>query len=136
MACLSALGRYGDCLRLVSDWLTERPSSDLYVLRARLHRQLGRPAACYHDSHAALRLAPASPAATALLSQLEAGSDFARQEAVEHALAGRLPLALAKITAALELRPREPRHYLLRCSFHSLHCCQQQQQQQYRLIPN
>ncbi|KAG7264157.1 hypothetical protein CRUP_001668 [Coryphaenoides rupestris] len=114
VACLSALGRYRDCLRLVSDWLTVRPSSDLYILRARLHRQLGQPAACYHDSHAALRLAPASPAATALLSQLEAGSDFARQEAVEHALAGQLPLALTKITSALELHPREPRHYLLR----------------------
>ncbi|KAK0156497.1 Tetratricopeptide repeat protein 16 [Merluccius polli] len=114
VACLSVLGRYRDCLRMVSDWLAERPSSDLYILRARLHWQLGQLAACYYDNRAALLLEPASPAATALLSQLEAGSDLARQEAVEHALAGRLPMALAKITSALDLHPREPRHYLLR----------------------
>ncbi|CAL8344393.1 unnamed protein product [Lota lota] len=114
VACLSALGRYTDCLRLVSDWLAEHPSSDLYILRARLYWQLDQPAACYHDNRAALLLEPLSPLATALLSQLEAESDLARQKAVEHMLAGRLTTALAKITSALDLHPREPRHYLLR----------------------
>ncbi|KAJ3603676.1 hypothetical protein NHX12_028420 [Muraenolepis orangiensis] len=118
LACLSALGRYRDCLRLVSYWLAERPSSDLYVLRARLYKRLGRPAACYHDNRTALLLEPASPVATALRSQLRAGSDIARQEAVDHALAGRLPRALAKITSALTLCPQEPRHYLLRGILH------------------
>jgi hypothetical protein len=55
-----------------------------------------------------------SAPATTLLSQLEAGSDLARQKAVEHILGGRLTIALAKITSALDLHPREPRHYLLR----------------------
>ncbi|XP_059921996.1 tetratricopeptide repeat protein 16 [Gadus macrocephalus] len=114
VACLSALGRYTECLRLVSGWLADRPSSDLYVLRARLYWQLDQPAACYHDNHAALLLEPLSAPATTLLSQLEAGSDLARQKAVEHILGGRLTIALAKITSALDLHPREPRHYLLR----------------------
>ena len=114
MACLSVLGRYSECVGLVSGWLAHRPSSDLYVLRARLYRQLDRPASCYHDNHAALLLEPLSAPATVLRAQLEAGSDLARQKAVEHMLAGRLSTALAKITSALDLHPREPRHYLLR----------------------
>ncbi|XP_078459238.1 tetratricopeptide repeat protein 16 [Lampetra planeri] len=40
VACLAALGRYGDCLELVDRWLlAETDNADLYVLRARLHHR-------------------------------------------------------------------------------------------------
>lgn len=43
LACLTALGRYSECLRLVSNWLeTDGQSADLLILRARLHHQLNQ----------------------------------------------------------------------------------------------
>lgn len=43
LACLSAVGQHSDCLKLVNDWmLTDGPTSDLYVLRARLHKLLNQ----------------------------------------------------------------------------------------------
>uniref|UniRef100_A0A671RJB3 Uncharacterized protein n=1 Tax=Sinocyclocheilus anshuiensis TaxID=1608454 RepID=A0A671RJB3_9TELE len=46
LACLTALGRYSDCLRLVNNWLeTDGQSADLFTLRARLHHQLNQRAA-------------------------------------------------------------------------------------------
>ncbi|KAF5906644.1 tetratricopeptide repeat protein 16, partial [Clarias magur] len=40
LACLTALGRYSDAIRLVTNCLeSDTPSSDLYTLRARLHHQ-------------------------------------------------------------------------------------------------
>lgn len=43
LACLSAVGQHSDCLKLVNSWmLTDGPTSDLYVLRARLHKLLNQ----------------------------------------------------------------------------------------------
>ncbi len=39
LACLTAAGLHSDCLKLVNDWMvSDGPSSDLYILRARLHK--------------------------------------------------------------------------------------------------
>lgn len=43
LACLTVLGRYGDAIRLVTNWLeSDTPSADLFTLRARLHHQLNQ----------------------------------------------------------------------------------------------
>lgn len=43
LACLTALGRYSDSMRLVTNWLeSDTPSADLFTLRARLHHQLNQ----------------------------------------------------------------------------------------------
>uniref|UniRef100_UPI003AAEF017 tetratricopeptide repeat protein 16 n=1 Tax=Centroberyx gerrardi TaxID=166262 RepID=UPI003AAEF017 len=114
LACLTALGRYSDSLKLLDDWMaSDRPAADLYTLRARLHQQLNQMSRCYGDVRSALALSPACPAAGGLLARLEQASERARQEAVARALTGQLPRALAKINTALELRPQDT-HYLFR----------------------
>lgn len=43
LACLTAAGHYSDCLKLVNDWmLTDGPTSDLHILRARLYKLLNQ----------------------------------------------------------------------------------------------
>lgn len=43
LACLTAAGHHSDCLKLVNDWMvTDGPTSDLYILRARLHKLLNQ----------------------------------------------------------------------------------------------
>lgn len=43
LACLAAAGRHADCLKLLNDWMAcEGPTSDLYILRARLHKNLNK----------------------------------------------------------------------------------------------
>ncbi|XP_041756647.1 tetratricopeptide repeat protein 16 isoform X2 [Coregonus clupeaformis] len=115
LACLTALGRYTDCLRLVSNWLeADSQTADLFTLRARLHKQLSQVKMCYHDLRSALALSPSCPEAGALLDQLEEASERARQQAVSRALAGELTEALTKINMALEHCPETGQHYLFR----------------------
>ncbi|KAM4615818.1 tetratricopeptide repeat protein 16-like [Polymixia lowei] len=115
LVCLSALGRYSDCLKLVTDWLvSHRPEGDLYILRARLYKHLNQVTLCYYDVKSALALNPACPEAGALMAQLEESSERAREEASSRVLAGQLSQALSQINTALEHCPQDPRHYLLR----------------------
>ncbi|XP_058230352.1 uncharacterized protein LOC131343021 isoform X2 [Hemibagrus wyckioides] len=118
LACLTALGRYSDAMRLVTNWLeSETPSADLFTLRARLHHQLRQPMLCYYDLKSALKLNPSCPEARALLEMMEQGAERARQQAVTKAVEGELSDALAKITTALELNPENAQHYLFRVQY-------------------
>uniref|UniRef100_A0A3Q4HRF7 Tetratricopeptide repeat protein 16-like n=1 Tax=Neolamprologus brichardi TaxID=32507 RepID=A0A3Q4HRF7_NEOBR len=118
LACLTALGRHTDCLKLVNDWMeSEGPTSDLYILRARLHKELNKvasltPLFCYHDVQLALALNPTCPVAGALQLQLREASERARQRAVDKALCGELPEALCMINIALANSPEDGRLYL------------------------
>ncbi|XP_047446944.1 tetratricopeptide repeat protein 16 [Mugil cephalus] len=115
LACLSAVGRLPDCLKLVNDWMaSEGPTADLYVLRARLHRQLNEMPRCYQDVKMALELNQACAEAGALLLQLHEASEQARLKAVDRALRGQLIEALCLINVALENSPRDGRLYLFR----------------------
>uniref|UniRef100_A0A672LXM5 Tetratricopeptide repeat domain 16 n=1 Tax=Sinocyclocheilus grahami TaxID=75366 RepID=A0A672LXM5_SINGR len=115
LACLTALGRYSDCLRLVNNWLeTDGQSADLFTLRARLHHQLNQMTLCYHDLRSALRLKPCCPEAQALLKKLKEAADDSHQAAVDKALKGELSDALGKINTALEYNPNKAQYYLFR----------------------
>ncbi|XP_060926970.1 tetratricopeptide repeat protein 16 [Limanda limanda] len=119
LACLAAAGRHGNCLKLVNDWMTsDGPTSDLYVLRARLHRRLQQTSQCHRDVRSALALNPTCPEASALLLQLQDAGERARLQAVERALGGRLPEAVCRINAALENCPRDARLHLFRGILH------------------
>uniref|UniRef100_A0A3Q2WBE0 Uncharacterized protein n=1 Tax=Haplochromis burtoni TaxID=8153 RepID=A0A3Q2WBE0_HAPBU len=116
LACLTALGRHTDCLKLVNDWMaSEGPTSDLYILRARLHKELNKTSVCYHDVQLALALNPTCPVAGALQLQLREASEQARQRAVDKALCGELPEALCMINIALANSPEDGGLYLFRC---------------------
>ncbi|XP_017307971.1 tetratricopeptide repeat protein 16 [Ictalurus punctatus] len=115
LACLTVLGRYGDAIRLVTNWLeSDTPSADLFTLRARLHHQLNQPMLCYYDLKAALRLNPSCPEARALLEMMEQGAECSHQQAVNKAVEGALSDALGKITTALELNPENAQYYIFR----------------------
>ncbi|XP_038559764.1 tetratricopeptide repeat protein 16-like isoform X4 [Micropterus salmoides] len=115
LACLTATGHHTECLKLVNDWMvSDRPSSDLYMLRARLHKLLNQTSQCYQNVKLALALNPACPAAGALLLQLQVASEQARQKAVDRALIGQLPEALCMINVAMENSPQDGRLYLFR----------------------
>lgn len=115
LACLSALGRYSDCLRSVSNWLeTDSQSADLLILRARIHHQLNQMTLCYHDLRSALRLKPCCPVAHALLKRLKEAAENAHQAAVDKALKGELSDALRKINSALKYNPSKAQYYLFR----------------------
>ncbi|XP_022623848.1 tetratricopeptide repeat protein 16 [Seriola dumerili] len=135
LACLTAAGHLTDCLQLVNDWMvSDGPTSDLYILRARLHQQLHQVTAagtshllqtpptsrrytvsqCYRDVTSALALNPSCPAAGALLQQLQRAGEQARQKSVDRAVSGELPEALCMINIALENCPRDARLYLFR----------------------
>ncbi|XP_025752650.1 tetratricopeptide repeat protein 16 isoform X8 [Oreochromis niloticus] len=115
LACLTASGHHTDCLKLVNDWMaSEGPTSDLYILRARLHKELNKTSVCYHDVRLALALNPTCPMAGALQLQLREASEQARQRAVDKALCGELPEALCMINIALANSPEDARLYLFR----------------------
>ncbi|XP_042612670.1 tetratricopeptide repeat protein 16 isoform X1 [Cyprinus carpio] len=115
LACLTALGRYSDCLQLVNNWLkTDGQSADLFTLRARLHHQLNQMTLCYHDLRSALRLKPCCPEAQALLKRLKEAAKDSHQAAVDKALKGELSDALGKINTALEYNPNKAQYYLFR----------------------
>ncbi|XP_056313142.1 tetratricopeptide repeat protein 16 [Danio aesculapii] len=115
LACLSALGRYFDCLRLVNNWLeTDGLSADLFTLRARLHHQLNQMNLCYHDLKSALRMKPCCPEALALLERLKEAAEETHQAAVDKALKGELSDSLGKINSAMEFIPNKAQYYLFR----------------------
>ncbi|XP_029915577.1 tetratricopeptide repeat protein 16-like [Myripristis murdjan] len=116
LACLSAMGCYSECVKLLNDWIAswDSPNADLYTMRARLHQQLHQMVLCYHDVKSALALNPVCPQASALLLQLQERAEKARQEAVNRALSGRLPDALTKINTALQHCPQDGHLYLFR----------------------
>ncbi|XP_078107627.1 tetratricopeptide repeat protein 16-like isoform X2 [Sander vitreus] len=115
LACLTAAGHHTDSLKLVNSWmLSDGPSSDHYILRARLHKLLNQTSQCYQDVKSALVLNPTCPAAGAMLLQLQKASEQARQAAVDRALAGKLPEAFCMINIALENCPQDARLYLFR----------------------
>nr|XP_032814584.1 tetratricopeptide repeat protein 16 isoform X1 [Petromyzon marinus]XP_032814585.1 tetratricopeptide repeat protein 16 isoform X1 [Petromyzon marinus]XP_032814586.1 tetratricopeptide repeat protein 16 isoform X1 [Petromyzon marinus]XP_032814587.1 tetratricopeptide repeat protein 16 isoform X1 [Petromyzon marinus]XP_032814588.1 tetratricopeptide repeat protein 16 isoform X1 [Petromyzon marinus] len=117
VACLAALGRYGDCLELVDRWLlAETDNADLYVLRARLHHRFNNPSRCHEDAREAARLAPGRAEAEALLESLRRRAQDARVQAVAGALRGRPREALAKISLAVESDPGAPEHRVLRAA--------------------
>ncbi|XP_053275957.1 tetratricopeptide repeat protein 16 [Pleuronectes platessa] len=119
LACLAAAGRHAHCLKLVNDWMTsDGPTSDLYVLRARLHRRLQQTSQCHRDVRSALALTPTCPEASALLLQLQEAGEGARLQAVERALSGRLTEAVCRINAALENCPQDARLHLFRGILH------------------
>ncbi|XP_026858713.2 tetratricopeptide repeat protein 16 [Electrophorus electricus] len=115
LVCLSMLGRYSDCIRLVTNWLeTDTPSPDLFTLRARLYHRLNQATMCYFDLKAALRLDPSCSQARALLEELEQAAEHSRQQAITKALEGELSDALAKMTTALEQNPEKAHYYIFR----------------------
>ncbi|XP_051552626.1 tetratricopeptide repeat protein 16 [Myxocyprinus asiaticus] len=115
LACLTALGQYSDCLRLVSNWLeTHGQSADLFTLRARLYHQLNQMILCNHDLRSALRLNPGCPEAHELMKRLKEAAEHSHQAAVEKALMGEFSDALAKINTALEHNPSKANYYLFR----------------------
>ncbi|KAM9360172.1 tetratricopeptide repeat protein 16-like [Symphorus nematophorus] len=115
LACLTATGHHSDCLKLVNDWMvSDGPTSDLYIVRARLHKLLNQTSQCYRDVKSALALNPTCPQARALLLQLQQASEQARQKAVERALTGQLPEALCMINIALENWPHGASLFLFR----------------------
>lgn len=50
-----------------------------------------------------------------MLLQLQEASEYARQKALDRALAGQLPEALSMIDIALQNSPEDERLYLFRC---------------------
>ncbi|XP_028269832.1 tetratricopeptide repeat protein 16-like isoform X2 [Parambassis ranga] len=115
LACLSAVGQHADCLKMVNAWMaSDGPTADLYILRARLHKQLDQPSRCYHDVKSALALRPTCPQAGTLLLQLQEAGEQARQAAVDRALTGRLHQALFMMNVAVENSPQDGRLYLFR----------------------
>ncbi|XP_067377744.1 tetratricopeptide repeat protein 16 isoform X3 [Channa argus] len=115
LTCLTAVGHHTECLKIVNEWMaSDSPSSDLYVLRARLHKKLNQTSRCYQDVKSAVALKPTCPEAGALLLQLQEASEEARQRAVDRALTGQLPEALCMINIALENCPEDGRLYLFR----------------------
>ncbi|KAI3372949.1 hypothetical protein L3Q82_023389, partial [Scortum barcoo] len=115
LACLTAAGLHSDCLKLVNSWMaSDGPTSDLYILRARLHKMIHQTSRCYHDVKSALALNPTCPEAGALLLQLKEASERARRRAVDRAVAEQLPEALCMINIALENSPQDARLYLFR----------------------
>ncbi|XP_037387465.1 tetratricopeptide repeat protein 16 [Pygocentrus nattereri] len=115
LACLTALGRYSDCIRLVTNWLKiDPPSADLFTLRARLYHQINQAALCYYDLKAALRLNPSCADALSLLEEMKEAAECSRQQAVSKAVEGELTNALSKITTAVEKNPEKAQYYLFR----------------------
>ncbi|XP_029019215.1 tetratricopeptide repeat protein 16 isoform X4 [Betta splendens] len=115
LACLTAAGHLTDCLQVLNDWIaSDEPTSDLYVLRARLHKQMNQNSQCYRDVQSALLLKPSCPEAEALLLQLREAGEGARRAAVGRALTGHLSEALSLINLALGNCPEDGRLYLCR----------------------
>ncbi|XP_076586606.1 tetratricopeptide repeat protein 16-like [Chaetodon auriga] len=121
LACLTAAGHHSDCLKLVNDWMvSDGPTSELYVLRAQMHKLLNQTSQCYRDVKSALALDPVCPEAGVLLLQLQEASEQARQKALDRTLNGQLPEALCMINIALENCPQDGRLYLFRGTLYRL----------------
>ncbi|XP_030063811.1 tetratricopeptide repeat protein 16 [Microcaecilia unicolor] len=115
IACLAALGRHGDCLRLVNMQLQkEKQNADLYVLRARLHDHYRQVNLCFQDVKAALALEPDHSGAQALRGKLMTQAGEAKVLAISRVLEGKLHEALHKISLAIESQPSEAQYYVIR----------------------
>ncbi|XP_076126777.1 tetratricopeptide repeat protein 16-like isoform X1 [Alosa pseudoharengus] len=115
LACLTALGRYSDSLKLVSKWLeVDEPTADLFVLKARLHQQLNQVSLCYHSLKSALQLNSTCPEARGLMQQLKESGQLVRQLAVNKAVEGDLQDALVRINNGIQYSPEEASYYLFR----------------------
>ncbi|XP_037338147.2 tetratricopeptide repeat protein 16 isoform X2 [Pungitius pungitius] len=115
LVCLAAAGHHADCLKQVNQWmLSDGPTSDLYILRARLLKLLNKTSQCFRDVTSALALNPRCPVAAALLQRLREAAEENRRQAADAVLSGRLPDALLCIDHALEHCPRDARLYLFR----------------------
>ncbi|MEQ2161255.1 hypothetical protein GOODEAATRI_007921, partial [Goodea atripinnis] len=136
--------RHADCLKELNGLITESPTAELYVFRARVHKVMnqvtklqGGPqpkvlqiffcsnftrqvflfcqtSCCVRDVKSALALDPTCREAEALLLQLKEASEEARQQAVLRMLSDNLQEALCLINTALESSPEDGRLYLFR----------------------
>ncbi|XP_047238486.1 tetratricopeptide repeat protein 16-like isoform X3 [Girardinichthys multiradiatus] len=114
LACLTAAGRHADCLKELNGLITESPTAELYVFRARVHKVMNQTSCCVRDVKSALALDPTCREAEALLLQLKEASEEARQQAVLRMLSDKLQEALCLINTALESSPEDGRLYLFR----------------------
>ncbi|XP_069465232.1 tetratricopeptide repeat protein 16 [Ambystoma mexicanum] len=114
IACLAALGRHDDCLRLVNQLLENKANPDLYVLRARLHYQFNKVTSSYQDVEEALRIESGHTAAQALRQHLKKQAGEAKAQAVNKAVEGQLQDALSKICSAIDHQPAEAEYYAFR----------------------
>uniref|UniRef100_A0A3B5LXM1 Tetratricopeptide repeat domain 16 n=1 Tax=Xiphophorus couchianus TaxID=32473 RepID=A0A3B5LXM1_9TELE len=76
LACLTAAGRHDDCLKELNHIISEGPSAELYVFRARVYKAMNQTACCLRDLRSALELDPESQQAKAMQQHLkEAGEE-------------------------------------------------------------
>ncbi|XP_042564180.1 tetratricopeptide repeat protein 16 isoform X2 [Clupea harengus] len=119
LACLTALGRYSDSLKLVKQWLeTDEQTADLFVLKARLHQQLSQMSLCYHSLKSALKLNPTCPEARGLLRQLKEAGEVCQQQARSKAVEGNLRGALVRSNTSVQYSPERASYYLFRGTLH------------------
>uniref|UniRef100_A0A3B5QVY2 Tetratricopeptide repeat domain 16 n=1 Tax=Xiphophorus maculatus TaxID=8083 RepID=A0A3B5QVY2_XIPMA len=105
LACLTAAGRHDDCLKELNHIISEGPSAELYVFRARVYKAMNQTACCLRDLRSALELDPESQQAKAMQQHLKEAGEENRQQAVIRMLSGQLQEALCLINAALESNP-------------------------------
>ncbi|XP_075691507.1 tetratricopeptide repeat protein 16 [Rhinoderma darwinii] len=115
ICCLAALGRYGECIRLLNKKLEEEQGNpDLYVVRARLYDQLNKATQCYRDVHTALSLDPQNHEAIGLRNKMKAKAEESKDKAVNLAVQGQLQDALKKIGFAIENNPLSAKYHIFR----------------------
>uniref|UniRef100_A0A3B5Q6B6 Tetratricopeptide repeat domain 16 n=1 Tax=Xiphophorus maculatus TaxID=8083 RepID=A0A3B5Q6B6_XIPMA len=114
LACLTAAGRHDDCLKELNHIISEGPSAELYVFRARVYKAMNQTACCLRDLRSALELDPESQQAKAMQQHLKEAGEENRQQAVIRMLSGQLQEALCLINAALESNPENGQLYLFR----------------------
>ncbi|XP_014861308.1 PREDICTED: tetratricopeptide repeat protein 16 [Poecilia mexicana] len=114
LACLTAAGQHGDCLKELDRVISEGPSAELYVFRARVHKAMNQTACCLRDVRSALELDPECREARAMQQHLMEASEDNRQQAVIRMLSGHLQEALCLINVALESNPENGQLYLFR----------------------
>nr|XP_014341677.1 PREDICTED: tetratricopeptide repeat protein 16 isoform X2 [Latimeria chalumnae] len=119
IVCLDALGRHGECLQLVNEWLEkERTNPELFVLQARLHEMFHEITACQEDLRSALLLDPKNTEALSLVSRLEKRAKDAKAQAVDKTLNGKLQGAVGRINIAIENDPSKLEYYVFRGTLH------------------
>ncbi|XP_072488614.1 tetratricopeptide repeat protein 16 isoform X4 [Notamacropus eugenii] len=114
IACLLAMKRHQECLRMVTKELKQDSNPDVYILRARLYNYFLKPNQCYQDLRQALTIKPEHPEANTLLEKLLVQARKAREEAVVMALKGNLEDSLIRINCAIDNSPMDPGYYLFR----------------------
>jgi len=119
ISCMAALGRYEDCLTLVTGCIDQDPkNADLYVLRARLHIKFKNCSTAYYDVKEALRIKPQLKPAFTIMKSLCDEAEQYRKKAVALALEMRLGDAILKISNAIECNPTCAAYNVCRGSLH------------------